>query len=127
MPPRGRSFYVLDDVPFLYQANEAVMSEDAHLFKPKDPYRMGGGRGFGGRGGGAAGENPPGGAVINYWLKNRPQGEVTLEFLDSKGASVKKFSSRAPDPATAAVPPPSRMTIRSASMPDPSGFPRSRA
>ena len=101
---QGRAFYVLDDVPFLYQVNDSITSEDAHLFKPKDPYRMGGGRGFGGRGGGAAGENPPGGAVINYWLKSRPQGDVTLEFLDSKGASIKKFSSRAPAPAAPAAP-----------------------
>ncbi len=51
---QGRAFYVLDDVPLLYQVNDSVTSEDAHLFKPKDTYRMGGGRGFGGRGGGAA-------------------------------------------------------------------------
>ena len=65
---------------------------------------MGGGRGFGGRGGAAVGENPPSGAVINYWLKNRPQGEVTLEFLDSTGSLVKKFSSKA-DAAPAGRPP----------------------
>jgi len=95
---QGRSFYVLDDVPLLYQLNDGVTAEDAHLFKPKDTYRFGaGGRGGGGggRGGGAVGENPPGGAVVYYWLKNRPQGEVTLEFLDSSGKLVKKFSSRA--------------------------------
>jgi len=102
---QGRAFYVLDDVPLLYQLNDSVTSEDVHLFKPKDPYRMGGGRGFGGgRGGGAVGENPPGGAVVTYWLKSRPQGEVTLEFLDSKGGLVKKFSSRAETPPPAGGP-----------------------
>ncbi len=49
---QGRAFYVLDDVPLLYQLNDTVTSEDAHLFKPKDTYRIGGGgRGGGGRGG----------------------------------------------------------------------------
>jgi photosystem II stability/assembly factor-like uncharacterized protein len=91
---QGRAFYILDDMPLVYQLTDAVTAEDAHLFQPKDPYRMGGGRFGGGRGGGAVGENPPGGAVIYYWLKARPQGEVTLEFLDSTGKLVKKFSSR---------------------------------
>src|SRR5215469_792171 len=46
---QGRAFYVLDDVPLLYQLNDSVKSEDAHLFKPKDTYRFGaGGRGGGG-------------------------------------------------------------------------------
>jgi len=98
---QGRAFYILDDVPLLYQLKDSVQTEDAHLFKPKDTYRFGaGGRGGGGgRGAGpAVGENPPGGAVVYYWLKTRPQGEVTLEFLDSSGKLVKKFSSRAVEP-----------------------------
>ena len=61
-----------------------------------------GGRGGGGRGGAATGENPAGGVVIYYWLQNRPQSEVSLEFLDSSGKLVKKFSSKAEPP-----PPPS--------------------
>jgi Sortilin, neurotensin receptor 3, len=100
---QGRAFYVLDDVPLLYQLNDAVTTQDTHLFKPKDTYRFGaGGRGGGGRGAGpAVGENPPAGAVVYYWLKDRPQGEVTLEFLDSAGKLVKKFST-----GEAAPPPP---------------------
>jgi photosystem II stability/assembly factor-like uncharacterized protein len=95
----GRAFYVLDDVPLLYQMNDAVESEDVHLFKPKDTYRVGGGRGFGGGGRGfvAVGENPPGGAVVYYWLKGRPQGEVKLEFLDTAGKVVNQYSSRQPE------------------------------
>jgi len=94
----GRAFYVLDDVPLLYQLNDSAATEDARLFKPKDTYRFGGGgRGGGGRGMTAAvGENPAGGAVVYYSLKSRPQGELTIEFLDSAGKSVNKFSSRPP-------------------------------
>jgi hypothetical protein len=40
---QGRAFYVLDDVPLLYQLNDTVATEDAHLFKPKDTYRFGAG------------------------------------------------------------------------------------
>ena len=40
------------------------------------------------------GQNPPGGAVVFYALKDKPQGEVTIEFLDSTGKPIKKFSSK---------------------------------
>jgi hypothetical protein len=94
---QGRAFYVLDDVPLLYQLNETVATEDSHLFKPKDVYRFGaGGRGGGGRNTAPVGENPAGGAVVYYSFKGRPQGDVTIEFLDSAGKSVNKFSSRPP-------------------------------
>jgi len=100
---QGRSFYILDDMPLLYQLTGDVSSLDAKLFKPKDAYRVGGG-GRGGRGGGGAiGENPASGVIVNYWLKSRPQGDVTLEFLDKTGAVVNKYSSR-PQPQTQAAP-----------------------
>jgi hypothetical protein len=94
---QGRSFYVFDDLPLLYQLNDGITTAAAHLFKPRDAYRFGaGGRGGGGgRGGAPLGENPAGGAVVYYWLKDRPQGEMTLEFLDSAGNVVRKYSSRA--------------------------------
>src|SRR5579871_4407208 len=99
---QGRAFYVLDDVPLLYQIKDSVSTEDAHLFKPKDTYRFGSG-GRGPRGVAAFGENPPGGAAVYYYLKNRPQGEVTLEFLDSAGKLVKKFSSKVVEPPPGAA------------------------
>jgi photosystem II stability/assembly factor-like uncharacterized protein len=93
---QGRAFYVLDDVPLLYQLNDDIKNSEVHLFQPKDAYRFGAGGRFGGGGRGVpgVGQNPPAGAVINYWLKDRPQGEVTLEFLDASGKLVKKFSSK---------------------------------
>jgi len=96
----GRAFWVLDDVGMLYQLNGFNATEDAKLFQPRDTYRFGGG-GRGGRGGAGAGagENPPGGAAVQFFLKARPQGEVTLEFLDGTGKPVHKFSTReAPRP-----------------------------
>ncbi|MEK6322781.1 MAG: glycosyl hydrolase [Acidobacteriota bacterium] len=94
---QGRSFWVLDDLPVLYQLADAA-KVDAYLFKPEDAYRMpGGGFGGGGGGGGAVGRNPSAGAVVYYHLKNKPAGEVTLEVLDSSGKSIKKFSNKAGD------------------------------
>src|SRR5947209_728550 len=74
----GRAFWVLDDVEMLYQLNGFGATEDAKLFQPKDTYRFGAGGGRGGRGGAAsAGENPAGGAVVNFYLKAAPKGDVT--------------------------------------------------
>jgi hypothetical protein len=48
-----------------------------------------------GLGGQRAGDNPPSGAIIHYWLRKTPKDEVTLKILDSKGALVRKLSSKA--------------------------------
>jgi hypothetical protein len=101
---QGRAFWVLDDLPMLYQLADAAKA-DTYLFKPEDSYRMpGGGFGGGGGRGGAAGQNPPGGAVVYYYLKNKPAGEVSLEFLDGAGKSIKRFSSKAPESQAPAAP-----------------------
>jgi hypothetical protein len=40
-----------------------------------------------------AGQNPPDGAVINYYLKSAPSSPVTIEVKDSAGKTVRKYSS----------------------------------
>jgi hypothetical protein len=40
-----------------------------------------------------AGQNPPDGAIVNYYLKEAPPGPVTLEVLDDKGKLVRRLSS----------------------------------
>ena len=90
---QGRSFYVLDDMPMVRQLAPAGERPERKLFQPKDAYRIGGGGG-GERGGGAAGQNPASGAVIYYWLKDKPKSDITVEFLDASEKSIKKFSSK---------------------------------
>ena len=100
----GRSFWVLDDLSPLRQLTAAVTAKDAHLFQPRDAYRVS----FAGRGGGggaaaaAAAAGPPvrpvatspaGGPVVFYWLR-RPNRTITLEFLDANGALIRSFTSR---------------------------------
>jgi len=93
---QGRAFWIMDDLALLWNLKGAAPSEDLKIFKPKTTLRAeGGGRGGGGnRTAVAAGANPPGGAVVEYWLKDKPQGELTLEFLDSSGKVVNKYSSK---------------------------------
>jgi hypothetical protein len=46
-----------------------------------------------------AGQNPPDGAILNYYLGSSASGEVTLEVLDSNRKLVRRFSSSDPIPA----------------------------
>jgi len=87
---QGRAFYVLDNLPVLYDLANAQRGE-AYLFKPEDAYRQSGGGGFSLPKTATFGANPPNGAVINYYLKAKPQKEIILEFLDSKGKTIRKF------------------------------------
>lgn len=83
---QGRAFWVLDDTTSLEQLSAHVELEPMHLFKPRPAYRVVT-RGFGG-GGGA-----PSGVVVDYSLSDTPSQPVTIEFLDSAGKLIKKFSS----------------------------------
>ena len=46
-----------------------------------------------------AGENPPSGAIVHYWLRDTPAGDVTLAFLDADGREIRSFTSRQRDAA----------------------------
>jgi photosystem II stability/assembly factor-like uncharacterized protein len=43
-----------------------------------------------------AGQNPPSGALVTYYLPEKPEGEVTLTFLDMDGKEIKKYSTKKP-------------------------------
>jgi hypothetical protein len=43
-----------------------------------------------------AGENPPDGTVLTYWLKRDVSGPVVLEILDASGAVVRRYASTDP-------------------------------
>ena len=96
----GRAFWILDDLSALRQYAAGLTDKELQLFKPRDAYRATQGGFFPGgapaSGAGASAALPPltgwDGAVINYWLK-RPGQKVTLEFLDSKGQVIRRFSS----------------------------------
>jgi hypothetical protein len=41
-----------------------------------------------------AGENPPGGVIVHYWLRAAPAGDVVITFLDGAGRELRSFTSR---------------------------------
>jgi photosystem II stability/assembly factor-like uncharacterized protein len=95
----GRGFWILDDITPLRQLNAEVTGANAFLFRPQTAMRVrwnmntdtplppdepGG-------------ENPPDGAVIDYYLKSAAN-SVTLEVLDAGGQVVRRYSSSDPIP-----------------------------
>ena len=87
----GRSFWILDNITPLRQVAE-VGQADAFLYKPQPAHRWHFPEGFRPRG--PVGVNPPGGAMIDYYLKSEPKDAITLEILDDQGKVVRKISSR---------------------------------
>ena len=91
----GRSFWILDDAAPLREMGAQVSAADLWLFKPSTAYRVrsGSDQGTPVPLDEALAENPPDGAVIDYWLKQKAKGPVELEIFDSEGAVVRRFSS----------------------------------
>jgi photosystem II stability/assembly factor-like uncharacterized protein len=89
----GRSLWILDDVSPLRQYHDEIAKEDVHLYTPGDAYRYQS-SGFELQSRAMlVGKNPPSGALIYFYLKQAPKGEVKLEILDGNGSVVRKYSS----------------------------------
>jgi photosystem II stability/assembly factor-like uncharacterized protein len=101
----GRGFWILDDVTPLRQTAEAKAARDAYLFKPETAVRVR----FGMNDPTPwppelpAGENPPPGGIIDYYLARDVSGTVSLDILDAAGKVVRSYASTdsvlSPDPA----------------------------
>ena len=93
----GRAFWILDDLSSLRQLADSVTSRAAFLFAPSKAIRSDAGHVFTTR----TGENPPDGAVIDFYLKDSSAQKITLQLIEKSGAVIRSFSSAKPD--TAAV------------------------
>ncbi len=106
---QGRSFWILDDLPLVHQLMEKGgfnAAGETQLFKPKEGYRMPGGGGFPLGPTATVGRNPATGVVVYYSLKAKPASDIALEFLDSTGKSIRKFTGRIPKAGDTAQPAP---------------------
>ncbi len=97
----GRAFWILDDVTPLRQIDSRTPNVQALLFRPEKALRvrldlnqdtpippdM------------PAGENPPTGAIIDYYVNSAPARDVKLAILDSAGKLVREISTADEDPA----------------------------
>ena len=97
----GRGFWILDDLTPLRQTAQARAAKGAYLYKPIDAVRVR----FGTNDPTPwppevpAGENPPPGAIIDYYLASDVAAPVKLEILDGTGMVVRTYTSedRAPE------------------------------
>jgi photosystem II stability/assembly factor-like uncharacterized protein len=91
----GRSFWILDDITPLRQMSDEIFKTEAFLFKPQNTYRV--------RWSTYTdtpitqeepqGQNPPDGAILNYFLKEKINNPVVLEIFDASKKLIRKFSS----------------------------------
>ena len=95
----GRGFWVLDDITALRQIEDAARAR-AFLFHPADAIDLppGSDNGTPQPRDEPLAENPPNGAIIDYYLKTTVAGPVILEILDPSGESIRRYSSD--DPTT---------------------------
>lgn len=90
----GRSFWILDNISALRQLNTTLLNSAVVLYKPQTAHRV--------RWNmytdtplpheEPAGQNPPDGAIIDYYL-NDTKKEVTLEIRDGKNNLIRKYTS----------------------------------
>lgn len=92
----GRSFWILDNITPLRQTAEAVAANPFWLYHPASAFRIDNDS-FTGTPlppEEPTAENPPAGAVIDYFLKS-PANSITLEIFDAQNHFVRQFSSPA--------------------------------
>jgi photosystem II stability/assembly factor-like uncharacterized protein len=87
----GRSFWILDDISPLRQLAGHSPEGEMLLLNPALTYRVHFPDQFERHR--PVGENPPNGAIVTYFFRSAPKGEVTLEILDDKGALIRRYSS----------------------------------
>jgi hypothetical protein len=92
---QGRAIWALDDVTPLRQLSSAVLGAPAHLFAPKVAWRVhpNNNKDTPLPPETPEGQNPPAGAVIDYWLGKDTHGPVTLEVYSFTGQLVRRFAS----------------------------------
>lgn len=89
----GRAFWILDDLSPLRRITAALATRPVYLYPPAPAWRLRIPH-FNVKPGMAVGANPLAGAMIDYYLKTIPRGNISLRILDARGRLVHAFSSR---------------------------------
>jgi photosystem II stability/assembly factor-like uncharacterized protein len=92
----GRGFWIMDDITRLRELSPEVTAKPAHFFAPRNAYRF--------RGVEAiwaplddpvAGDNPPAGAALDFWLSTAPKDTVVITISDASGKVVRTIKNNA--------------------------------
>ena len=97
----GRSIWIMDDIAPLEQLTPAVMESSVHLFDPRQSVMwrtwnnkpLTSDKAF-------LGQNPPNGAIVNFYLKENlaDRESLTLTFQDAAGQVVRTVNCTRPQP-----------------------------
>ena len=90
----GRSFWLLDDIiPLRYLAShyKSLSSSEPLIFTPRNSWRMDGGSFYYPEM--QIGQNLPNGVMVSYYIGNKTDKPITLEFYDQYDSLLVKFSS----------------------------------
>ena len=89
----GRGYYILDDLGAV--RNSDKMDNKAQLVDIRDTYRFNSRESI--KTDGASnnsGQNPPDGAIINYFLPDKVAGEISIEIKDKNGELLRTVNAR---------------------------------
>jgi photosystem II stability/assembly factor-like uncharacterized protein len=91
----GRGFWILDNITPLRQISNQLATASAYLYAPQTAIRV--------RWSmytdtplpqeESAGQNPPDGAIIDYYLADKIQGDISMDIVDAKGKIIRHYSS----------------------------------
>jgi hypothetical protein len=87
----GRGIYILDDITPIREFTENVRQSDAHLFSMRQAYRFQKIDGMKTEDSFVNGQNPPYGADINYYLKEKSKDSVEVFIKNVRGEVVQKI------------------------------------
>jgi photosystem II stability/assembly factor-like uncharacterized protein len=87
---QGRSFWIIDDLTVLHQAEPGMENSSLTLFKPQDSYRIDGVK----RKSATEGTNRPGGVLVYYYIEDKPEDELKIEFFDDQNKMLKAYSTK---------------------------------
>ncbi|NDD63156.1 MAG: hypothetical protein EBZ36_04125 [Acidobacteria bacterium] len=97
----GRGFWIFDDASVIQQSLPDLLKQSVHLFEPRPTLRFTtrftrygiGDKQF-------AGPNPPAGALLTYYLKEKPDPKtrVAIQIIDQSGRLVRELGSIPQEP-----------------------------
>ena len=82
----GRSLWIFDDLTPIRTFGPAIANKPVDLLPPRAATRW---RFHGTVGSIGRADNPPAGAIIHFWLKDKPKAKPKLEILDAEGKLVR--------------------------------------
>jgi photosystem II stability/assembly factor-like uncharacterized protein len=94
----GRSLWILDDLTPLREASSGSIGEPVAFMPPQPATRWRLSSKLEDRHPFKGFDNPPEGAALFYYLKEKPKGDITLDVLDSSGKKIAGMSSKEQPP-----------------------------